>query len=237
MTMQHQIHPEDERLAALAGDDPDVASDAELRAHVSGCDSCRATVADLSTLRSALAELPDLVPSRRLQLLPPVAEPRASGTGAGWLRRLAAPIMAAGFGLALVGAVGTSGINFGGALGGAASAPSAEGANALEGAEDHATDPASPGFAADTSSHRVRSLDGHSSEAGPPYTPASGSDDVDEQSAEASRDPAESAGRDTTGGLFSTSDGRLPWLVVLGLGVGLLAAGIYLRFALQPRAG
>jgi uncharacterized membrane protein YedE/YeeE len=60
-------------------------------------------------LRSALAELPDLVPSRRLQLLPPVEEKRAADAG-GWLRRLSAPIMAAGLGLVLVGAVGTSGM-------------------------------------------------------------------------------------------------------------------------------
>jgi hypothetical protein len=38
-------------------------------------------------------------------------------------------------------------------------------------------------------------------------------------------------------GLFATADPRLPWLVVLGLGVGLLLAGIVLRFAQQPRAG
>ena len=43
--------------------------------------------------------------------------------------------------------------------------------------------------------------------------------------------------RGSSGGLFAPADPRLPWLVVLGLGVGLLLAGIYLRFAQQPRAG
>ncbi|HET9539298.1 MAG TPA: hypothetical protein VFQ46_01750, partial [Candidatus Limnocylindria bacterium] len=45
------------------------------------------------------------------------------------------------------------------------------------------------------------------------------------------------ADRGVTGGLFAAADPRLPWLVLLGLGVGLLLAGIYLRFAQQPRAG
>jgi LPXTG-motif cell wall-anchored protein len=39
------------------------------------------------------------------------------------------------------------------------------------------------------------------------------------------------------GGLTSTSDARMPWLVLIGLGVGLLLAGLYLRFSTQPRAG
>ena len=93
--MQQHIHPDDERLAALAGGEPDVSADVGLRAHVAACDRCGPMVAELQQLHSALAELPDLVPSRRLQLIPPVpAGPeRASG---GWLRRLAAPMMAAG---------------------------------------------------------------------------------------------------------------------------------------------
>ncbi len=108
MTMQHQIHPDDERLAALAGGDPEVVSDAALRAHVDSCDQCAETVRELGSLRAALAELPDLVPSRPLQLLPPVAEPRATAR-AGWLRRLAGPAMAAGLVLVVVGAIGSSG--------------------------------------------------------------------------------------------------------------------------------
>ena len=45
------------------------------------------------------------------------------------------------------------------------------------------------------------------------------------------------ADRGGTENPFAQADPRLPWLVVLGLGVGLLMAGIYLRFAQQPRAG
>ncbi|HEX6655325.1 MAG TPA: hypothetical protein VF153_03845 [Candidatus Limnocylindria bacterium] len=125
MTMQ-QIHPDDERLAALAGGDPHVPADAGLRAHVSACDRCGPMVAELQQLRTALADLPDLVPSRPLQLIPPVpaAAERASG---GWLRRLAAPMMAAGVLLVIVASVGGSGalngVSVG--LGGAAAAPSA----------------------------------------------------------------------------------------------------------------
>ena len=44
-------------------------------------------------------------------------------------------------------------------------------------------------------------------------------------------------GTDTSRGLFSTSDPRLPWLVLIGLGVGVLLAGLYLRFSAEPRAG
>src|ERR687891_679999 len=49
---------------------PDIVADADLRAHVSACDRCRDVLDDLATLRAALAELPDLLPSRRLQLIP-----------------------------------------------------------------------------------------------------------------------------------------------------------------------
>ena len=130
MTMQHQIHPDDERLAALAGGDADATADAGLRAHVATCDRCGPMVAELGQLRSALAELPDLVPSRRIQLVPPVPTPTAEPSG-GWLRRLAGPMVATGLGMVLVGAIGTSGVlsSFG-ALGSAA-APSA-GDNALQ---------------------------------------------------------------------------------------------------------
>ena len=42
--MQHPTHPDDERLAALAGGDPEVTSDGALRAHVDSCDRCAETV-------------------------------------------------------------------------------------------------------------------------------------------------------------------------------------------------
>ena len=127
MTMQHPTHPDDERLAALAGGDADAAADAGLRTHVAACDRCGPIVAELAQLRTALAELPDLVPSRRIQLVPPAPVEAEERTG-GWFRRLAAPMVATGMGMVLVGAIGTSGVlsSFGG-LGGAmsAAAPSA----------------------------------------------------------------------------------------------------------------
>jgi hypothetical protein len=124
MTMQHPIHPDDERLAALASSDPDATADAGLVEHVEGCARCGAVVADVRLLRSALAELPDLPPSRPLQLVPPVsAAPEPNGGAFGWLRRLAAPAMAAGAGLALVGAIGFGGAALSGMAASGAAAP------------------------------------------------------------------------------------------------------------------
>ena len=69
------------------------------------CDRCRPLVDELSLLLGALAELPDLAPSRPLRLIPPVpdAPPPARRS---WLRRLTAPAMAAGAALFLIGAIG-----------------------------------------------------------------------------------------------------------------------------------
>ena len=223
MTMQHPTHPDDERLAALAGGDPEVTSDGALRAHVDSCDRCAETVRELGSLRAALAELPDLVPSRPLRLLPPVAEPRASARD-GWLRRLAGPAMAAGFVLVVVGAVGSSGFRLGMASSGAA--PS----QALAAGEDSVTGEA-PEVVPGAASPSTRSAYGLSS--------GGESQRSHDQEGNATPQPqAESpADRGGAGGLFAAADPRLPWLVLLGLGVGLLLAGIYLRFAQQPRAG
>jgi hypothetical protein len=227
MTMQHQIHPDPERLAALAGNDPDASADVALREHMSSCDACRSTVDDIATLRTALSELPDLVPSRRLQLIPPVAEPKASSAGGGWLRRLAAPIMAAGFGLVLVGAIGTSGMGI--PMGG--SAGSSQPLDDRAGAEVETGHPAA---ATDASSEDGGlPLSGQSAEE-QSRAAAPSSAEVSRESEEIS--VSEFGGRDddASAGLFADDDSRLPWLVVLGLGVGLLASGIYLRFSLRP---
>lgn len=109
MSMTTRAHPDPERLAALAGADPDALSDRELIAHLADCAACDGQVRDLRVLRIALAELPDLVPSRPLRLLPPVAEPQAA---AGWriaFRRAFAPLAVAGMVLLLVGGVGATG--------------------------------------------------------------------------------------------------------------------------------
>ena len=47
-------------------------------AHLTACDRCRPLVDELSLLRGALAELPDLAPSRPLRLIPPVPAPAAT---------------------------------------------------------------------------------------------------------------------------------------------------------------
>jgi anti-sigma factor RsiW len=237
MTMQHQIHPDDERLAALAGGDPDVVAVTELSAHISGCSRCSEFVDEMATLRTALAELPDLVPSRRLQLIPPVAEPRAASSG-GWLRRLAAPVMAAGFGLVLVGAVGTSGI-----LNGLASSPGSQSAAEYFESNDDASirlnaagSPAGEKSPVVDRNSATDSAAHESNRTSPPATqPLSG--DVDESSSEVAGAPGAGRSQDASGGLFSLTDPRLPWLVILGLGVGLLLAGFYLRVSAQPRAG
>jgi hypothetical protein len=225
MTMQHPIHPDDERLAALAGGDPEVASDAALRAHVDSCDRCGPLVRELSSLRAALGELPDLVPSRPLQLLPPVTEPQPAARG-GWLRRLAAPAMAAGFVLVIVGAIGSSGFS----LGMGASAIFQNVGENLEAG------------GAGASSGEAPSLDDGQSFARSHSATASGSDNAPQPSSRSLGEPtgeevAPPADRGGAGDLFAPADPRLPWLLVLALGVGLLVAGIYLRFAQQPRAG
>ena len=101
--MDHQHHPDDERLAAFAAGD----GEAGLAVHVNTCDRCAELVSDLSSLRTAMAALPDLVPSRPLQLLPPVApEPAPRGGFPALVHRLFAPAMVAGAALVLVGSVG-----------------------------------------------------------------------------------------------------------------------------------
>lgn len=229
--MQHPIHPDDERLAALAGDDPQVASDAALRAHVDSCDRCGPLVRELVALRAAMSDLPDLVPSRPLQLLPPVTGPQPAARG-GWLRRLAAPAMAAGFVLVIVGAIGSSGFSLMGmasSAGASAQAPEAAAPSAMAGG-------------AGASSGEAPSLDDGESFARSQSATASGSDNAPQPSRRSLGEPtgeevAPPADRGGSGDLFAAADPRLPWLVVLALGVGLLVAGIYLRFAQQPRAG
>ena len=232
MTMQHPIHPDDERLAALAGGDPEVASDGALRAHVDSCDRCGPMVRELGSLQAALGELPDLVPSRPLQLLPPVADPQA--VRGGWLRRLAAPAMAAGLVLVVVGAIGSSGfspLGMASSAGASAQAPEAAAPSAAAGRGD------AEGSASQFEGPTV--IDGGYATTEPAPTGNSGqpprtSESSSAPSGEQAGPPADS-GLDA--GLFAATDPRLPWLVVLGLGVGLVLAGIYFRFAVQPRAG
>jgi hypothetical protein len=239
MTMQHESHPHDERLAALAGADPEATDDRSLRAHVAGCDRCRAVVDDLALLRSALAELPDLRPSRPLQLLPPAAEPVKRPGALGLLRRLSAPALAAGAALILVGTVGSTGILEGLAGMGAAGAPAFEDVG-----DDLAAEGAATPEASDSSSAPGGNLDSGATAASAEPEESRrqalyGSPFPSKAAAAATESPHE---RDESqpGRLSSGSDplgGRLPWLVVLGAGIVLAAGSLLLRFTVQPRAG
>jgi hypothetical protein len=225
MTMQDTPHPDDERLAAYAGGDSGALADSSLVSHATACDRCRPLVEELSLLRGALAELPDLAPSRPLRLIPPVPEPAIPAAGPrSWLRRLTAPAMAAGAGLVLVGAIGF------GASGGvadlfgkAASAPGLQEA----GASDRAFGPIPGGSA--PSPAPGDALGGAGSKgsfiprsmgSSPPASPMASADDT---------------GR--TDYLTNKGSPEQPWLTLLIAGVGLFGISTALRFSLSPRAG
>jgi len=109
-TVPHPNHPDDELLAALAASEPDVTADASLVEHVVSCERCTSVVNELRSLRAALAELPDIAPTRPLRFLPPV-EPARTPISAGWfefLRRVTGPLTAVAAVLILVGALGTA---------------------------------------------------------------------------------------------------------------------------------
>ncbi len=252
MTMQNQIHPEEERLSALAGGDPEATGDVALRAHIETCDRCTTLVRELGELRVALAQLPDLAPSRPLQLIPPVPEPVPAGGG--WLRRLAAPAMAAGAAMVVIGAVGfgATALSRMGAASGAA--PAHE--DALDGGEAASPATVRGGIAA-TDSPSPREVTG--SESSPSASrdalaggrsPRPSSDDYrsggQSPAASGRGTPATGYGDEGTGDegtgqdLFLTGlDFNQPpaWLALLGAGVVLLLLGMLLRSSLRPRAG
>jgi hypothetical protein len=241
MTMQHETHPHDERLAALAGADPEATADRALREHVDACDRCRAVVDDLALLRSALAELPDLRPSRPLQLLPPVAVPVAARGGTlGLLRRLSAPALAAGAALILVGTVGSTGILEGFAgMGAGAAAPAFENAGDNLAAEESAAPEASDSRSA-PGGYLDSGVSATSPEPEESRTQAlEGTPSPSKAAAAATESPVDRDEGDL-GTLSSGSDPlnpRLPWLVMLGTGIALAVGSLLLRFTVQPRAG
>lgn len=224
MTMQNSPHPDDERLAAYAGGDSDALADSSLAAHVTACDRCQPLVDELSLLRGALAELPDLTPSRPLRLIPPVwdAATPASGPGS-WLRRLTAPAMAAGAGLVLVGAVGIGASGAADLLGKAASGPGVQEASAsnrevvpVSGADSPSVAPSDMRGSAGSPSSLVPQTTGSS----PPASPKPSADDTGRTDYET-----------------NTASSEQPWLTLLIAGVGLFGISTALRFSLSPRAG
>jgi hypothetical protein len=228
-----RAHPDPERLAALAGGDPDALSDRELIAHLADCAACDGQVRDLKVLRTALAELPDLVPSRPLQLLPPVAEPRPA---AGWritFRRAFAPLAVAGMVLLLVGGVGATGA-LGPADAGAffqrlqLAAPTAPAA--MEAATGQPEETAAE---AGTAPDALASPEGSRGQTGAVATDTP-------RAAEATAAPAESVPEvtgesDTSrdGGLAMVED-RAGWILAAVAGMGLLALALALRRSGSP---
>ena len=231
--MQNPPHPDDERLAAYAGGDADALADSSLAAHLAACDRCGPIVDELSLLRGALAELPDIAPSRPLRLIPPVPEPTMPATGSrGWLRRVTAPAMAAGAGLVLVGAVGfgaSAAVNL---LPKAASVGAPAGASASDREFGPVPEAGSPslapgdttGSAAYGSSSAPRSL----SSTQPPSQPPS-----QLSSALPSADDAGGTEQLTDNG----SPPDQPWLTLLIAGGTLFGVSTVLRSSLAPRAG
>jgi hypothetical protein len=230
MTMQSSPHPDDELLAAYAGGDREALADASLVAHVASCDRCGPLVDELSILRGALAELPDLAPSRPLRLIPPIAEPAMPAARGSWLRRLTAPAMAAGAALVLVGAIGIGAS--GGAIGffgKAASLDSAHAASPSEAGRFPVAGGGSPSLTPrDNTAGSPRALGSNvpqslSSAAPQPTTPR--------PSATAS------TGRNAYEGTGSAGGPEQPWLTLLIAGAALFVISTALRFSLSPRAG
>jgi hypothetical protein len=176
---------------------------------VESCEQCTSLVGDLGELRLALAQLPDLPPSRPLQLVPPVAEGAAAGGG--WLRRMAAPVMAAGAAMAVIGAVGFGAVALGGmaASGAAIFQNVGDNLETTDRGDNEAPRPAGE-----------RSLDNFGEEVADPQ--------------EGFEPPAE---RDRLASLDIDFNGPGPWLVLAGAGVILLLLGLSLRHSRNPRAG
>ncbi len=221
--MLNQHHPDDERLSALASHDDDAAADTALTSHVDSCARCAVLVTELGALRMSLAELPDLRPSRPLQLLPPVADEKVATGAGGWIRRLFAPALTAGATIAMVGLVGTA-------------APALDGMAASGGGDSAAEE---------VTAEAAESMD--------VAVPADGFErgDTDSGAAEPSQATLGAAGGEgasnpdeSQGGVsrFETHDDQLPaerspWPMVLFTGVALMIAAGLLRWILVPRAG
>ena len=229
MTMMHAAHPDPERLSALAGDDADARADRVLTDHVASCASCGRQVREMGAMRIALAQLPDLTPSRPLQHVPPVAAPPLSG----WrpaLRRAFAPLAVAGMVLLLVGGVGVTG-----ALGPADAQrlfsfmPAAAPAQQDEYPEVTTDDGAAPPTLLESPADGGTDSSGGVGALGPtPAGPEVGGED-DEGSEEEPTTRGEDLDAESTGGAG--------WLALAVAGLGLLVLAFFLRAAAPPHRG
>jgi anti-sigma factor RsiW len=207
--MLNPIHPDDEFLSALASHDGEAAGDGALTDHVATCDRCSTFVDELRALRTWLAELPDLQPSRPLRLVPAV-EPEGMERDdrlAGWVRRIFGPALAAGAALAMIGLIGTAAP----ALDGIAAGPFTDIGREMSGAG------ASPDTVAE----------------GEPLAPGARDDDGDGSTTGA----PDHEGVDTNGVVSDLPAERSPWPMVLFAGVALMIGIAMLRWILVPRAG
>ena len=207
-------HPADERLSALASNDPDATADSPLIDHVTSCVRCTASVEELGALRASLAELPDLHPHRPLRLLPDVAEaPESDGFGSR-VRRLFAPVLTAGAALAFIGLVGTT-------LSPITSEIFANVSTELSGSDTEAGAEA-PGEAAGAAASPVATYDslGGAQRSSGEAPAVAGEDDGE------SFEPVTTAPTETS--IF-------PILLVSGLAV--IAVALFLRYVIVPRAG
>ena len=238
--MLNANHPDDERLSALAGGDPDEGADAGLTAHVASCDRCAELVRDLGALRMSLGDLPDVAPPRPLRLVPPVPDASAPEDGIGtWMRRLFAPALTAGAALAMVGLVGTASpgtlptsldeVGFGGGDAGVMH----EADEAAPG-DQRLTDTDEPGAVQGEAAGEGDGAAGYGAAAGddeaPAAEPLSGGRDSD-----TSED--DYAVPESRAGTTSLPAERSPWPMVLFTGVAVIVGALLLRWILVPRAG
>ena len=219
--MLNSGHPDDERLAALAAGDIEAVDAPTLRAHVEGCSRCAEIVDDVSLLRAALAELPDVAPHRPLRLVPPVeaASDGATDSIGVWVRRLFAPVLTAGAALALVGMVGTAlpGMQQGASGGAPGAAFEAQVASEAPGADEDSAEMIP--FAT------TEAEDG---------TAAGGGTTLQASAPEDARDAT--ADRALEDGSPLPAE-RSPWPMVLFTGVALMIGAATLRWILAGRAG
>jgi hypothetical protein len=239
-------HPHDERLAALASREPDALSDASLGAHVSSCARCTEVIDELAVVRSALAELPDIQPSRPLRFVPAVDEAPApmSDRLGGWARRFFAPVLASGAALALVGAIGTAGPSLSGQSQSGAQPETGDVAQSEPAAlMPAASEPAGEGPAAEAAGGAAATEDARTLASEGIYGDAAAGDDAGASQAaaaggdnRASEAPEEGTTLDLT-----SEDGvpaeRSPWPMVLFAGVALMIAALLMRWILAPRVG
>lgn len=237
--MLNRDHPDDERLSALASGDPEAHGDAALSAHLASCDRCAGVVRDLTVLRTALSELPDVAPNRPLRLLPPVdADAHAPGATAAdrlglWARRLFGPALTAGAMVAMIGLVGTALPAVEEMASGGAAAPStADGAEAAGEMEFSAESPATREGPEGGTDLFVAPATGEV-----PEEEAAGGQDGSVADADDAEDRAGERAGETGLADEALPAERSPWPMVLFAGVAVMVAAALLRWIVVPRAG